>query len=405
VLPGAADSVCSIAAVEDMMQYLIIGNGVAGVEAANAIRLKSPDAAITIVTGSKYPYYFRPKLIDYLSEDLPREKLYIFKEEHFASKKIDLVLDTGISSIDSVKKRVRASSGREFQYDKLLLALGASPFVPPIENVTKDGVFTLRGIDSADRIKAWCKGEKQLLIAGGGLLGIETGCALRNLCDKVTVVELVKSLLPRQLDVDGGEFLRKILESKGLSFFLGDSIRSVNGKDRIESVTLNSGVVLEADALVLSSGIRSKIGLARDAGLITDQGIVINEFMQTSSPDIFAAGDCCQFGSFVYGLWIVAKEQGRLAGLNMVGEKTAYAGSVPSAMLKVSGIDLFSSGDFLSSGETEQLSTGSKYIRFVHQGEIPLGAIVIGDSDAVKVAQRVMLRKAPVDDMKKIIQG
>jgi len=386
------------------MRYLIIGNGVAGVEAANTIRQKSSDAEIAIISASKYPHYFRPKLIDYISEDLPREKLYIFKEEHFAAKKIDLVLNTEISSINPGHNKVIDSHGKEYQYDKLLLALGAAPFVPPIADVKTEGVFTLRGIDSADRIKVWCKGKKHVLIAGGGLLGIETGYALRDLCSKVTVVEIITSLLPRQLDPNGGEFLKKILESKGLSFLLGDSIRSVNGKDRIESVTLQSGTILEADALVLSSGIRSKIGLAQDSGLHTAQGIVINELMQTSSPDIYAAGDCCQFGSMVYGLWLVAKEQGRFAGLNMIGEKTVYPGSVPSAMLKISGIDLFSSGDFSADAEIMRLSTDSKYIKLVHRGGTPVGAIVIGDPDAVKIAQRVMLRKAPIDEIKKIIK-
>lgn len=388
------------------MRYCIIGNGTAGIDAALAIRQKNNESEITVLSSSKYPYYFRPKLIDYIKEDMLPEKLFIYKDEFYESKKISISLDTRIRSIDPVRCSIQDDKGKESGYDRLLLAMGASPFIPPVVDCSLKGVFSLRGIQDAERIKYYCRGKKNIVLSGGGLLGLETAYALKGYCDMITVVDMNACLLNRQLDSGGAALLRKSLESRGLSFALDDCVDKVNGKDAIESIILKSGREVKADALIISAGVRPNVSLAAEAGISVNRGIVINDHMETSAAGIYAAGDCAEHKGIIYGLWTVAKEQGRIAGLNMAGDNAIYGGTVPSTMLKVSGIDLYSAGTYDdTAGESLVSSIPDKYLKIVYSGETPLGIIVIGDPEAIRIAQKVMAKRAPIDDFKKMVSG
>lgn len=388
------------------MRYCIIGNGTAGIDAALAIKQKNNDSEITVLSSSKYPYYFRPKLIDYIKEDMLPEKLFIYKDEFYESKKITISLDTLIESIDPAGCSVKDEKGKKYAYDRLLLALGASPFIPPVVDCSLKGVFSLRGIQDAERIKSYCRGKKNIVLSGGGLLGLETAYALKGYCDMITVVDMNACLLNRQLDSGGAALLRKSLEARGLSFALDDCVDKVTGKDAIESIILKSGREVKADALIISAGVRPNVSLAAEAGITVNRGIVINDHMETSAAGIYAAGDCAEHNGIIYGLWTVAKEQGRIAGLNMAGDNAIYAGTVPSTMLKVSGIDMYSAGTYDdTAGESLVSSAPDKYLKIVYSGETPLGIIVIGDQEAIRIAQKVMSKRAPIDDFKKMVSG
>mgnify|MGYP003591240915 CR=1 FL=1 len=387
------------------MRYLIIGNGAAGADAALTVRQCDPEGEILLVAESAHPHYYRPKLIDYLAEDIPPEKLYILKNEAFAAKNIAVRLSSRVSAIDPAGKRIVMDGGETISYDRLLLATGSFPFMPPIQGLPVAGVFSLRTIEDADRIKLWCRGKKNIIISGAGLLGLETANALRSVCENITVIETAPYLLSRQLDADGAGLLREILEKKGLSFVFDDCISSVSGADGIESVTLKSGRTLKTDALIISAGVRPNADLASKAGLAVERGIVIDRFMRTSNPDIFAAGDCAEFEGNVCGLWTVAKEQGKIAGSNMAGKAVEYKGSVPSTMLKVTGVDVYSAGDYMGLSSWSMLKLeDSRYLKAVYDDETPVGAIVVGDADAVKVAQKVMAGKAPLSDFIQLVR-
>jgi nitrite reductase (NADH) large subunit len=387
------------------MRYLVIGNGASGVDAAQAIRQNDPDGEIIILSTSRHPHYYRPKLVDYLMEDIPPEKLYILRNEALAAKNIAVRLSTAVASVDAAAKNVVTAGGETLSYDKLLFAVGSSPFMPQIGGLPLDGVFTLRGIEDADRIKAWCRGKKNIVISGAGLLGLETANALRACCESITVIDLASCLLSRQLDPDGAGFLREILEKKGMNFVFDDCVSTVSGDGKIESVTLRSGHKLAADALIVSAGVCPNTDLARRAGLNVDRGIVIDGFMQTSQKDIYAAGDCAEFESKVWGLWTVAKEQGRIAGSNMAGKALEYKGSVPSAILKVTGVDLYSAGDYMGLSSWSMMKLEDhRYLKVIYDEETPVGAIVIGDPESIKVAQRMMAGKAPLSEFMQIVK-
>ncbi len=273
------------------MNYLIIGNGVAGMEAANAIRKNDPDGGIRMVSASPHPHYYRPRVIEYLADEVPLEKLFIYKKDHYEKNRIESILDTEIESIDVDGRAAIDTGGKRHPYDRLLLATGAYSFIPPLKGAELQGVFTLRGISDADRIKRYCAGVSRVAVIGGGLLGLEAAHSLCKLGKKVTVIEFCRWLLPRQLDMQGGAILMKMLEEKGLSFVLDDSVLSIEGNGKVEKVALKSGMEIAAGAVLVSAGIRCRLDLARKSGIAVNNGIIVDDRMATSADGIYAAGD------------------------------------------------------------------------------------------------------------------
>ncbi|MCX7679360.1 MAG: FAD-dependent oxidoreductase [Spirochaetes bacterium] len=386
------------------MKYLIIGNGVAGVEAALAIRKNDPTANITIVTSSAYHFYYRPKLIEYLAGETTIEKFTLYKEEFYFKHRIEVIRNITITSLDPINHRISASDGQIFSYDKLLLATGATPFIPPIQGVTLPGIFTLRGISDANNLMQYCDKIKHLIIIGGGLLGLETAIAMKRFAKNIIVIENLEWLLPRQLDKKGSTILQAMLEKKGIQFEISEQVEEIYGNRKVEKIILKSGKILPADAVIISAGIRPRIELAKSAGIVTAKGIIVDDFMKTSNEDIFAAGDSAEHNGIVYGIYPAAREQGRIAGLNMSGEKTAYKKTIISNILKITGIDLYSAGEWNTDNATIYSCCDSNmYIKYLEK-ENPIGAIVVGDSHAIKVAQKVMEGKSSSHELLQLIK-
>jgi NAD(P)H-nitrite reductase large subunit len=387
------------------MKHVVVGNGIAGMSAAQVIRKNRPDDDIMVISGSPYPHYYRPKVIHYLAGDLPLEKITTYKPDYYAKNSIETILNCEIVAVDPAHKVVTDSKGRSHHYDKLLLATGGDPFVPPISGVEKGGVFTVRGITSADTIISHCSDKKNIVVVGGGLLGLETANSIRRPGMTVTVIELAQWLLHRQLDEAGGTLLKSMLTDRGLDIVLNDSVSSIDGGDSVERVTLKSGRVIEADCVVISAGIRPSIKLARSAGCSVEKGVLVNDAMETSVPDIYAAGDAAEHGGMIYGLWQAAMEQGKCAGMNMSGVSDAYQGTTVSCELKVTGIDLFSYGDIYHGdveGFTDIGSDGYKKIT-VQDGKV-VSVIVLGDQKAIPVARKVSSGKGEIRDFIDLIK-
>ncbi len=374
------------------MKYVIIGNGAAGMAAAEAVRDSDVDGEIVIYTDEDRLHYSRPRIIEYLGGSIDAEKLTIRNEEYYERKKIRLIRPAVVEAIDAAGKRLSLQGGRRDSFDRLIIASGASSFIPPIDGHDRDRVFTLRTIDDAQRILASCGKGREAAIVGGGLLGIETAAALSHRGLKTTVIEVFDRLLPRQLDAEGGAMLQAMLEAKGLRFLLGKRTSAIRKPMDALELSFGDGSSFEADIVVFSSGIQPRVGIARAAGLACDQGILVDGRMETNIPGIFAAGDAAQFEGRVYGLWPAAREQGGFAGRNAAGANEVYRGSLVSATLKVSGIELASIGSVeAGDGVSVTTSRGEGRFRrlFVKDGRLA-GAMLIGDVSAFPALQKLL---------------
>ena len=386
------------------MRHLIIGNGIAGVEAAINIRKIDKEGNITIITKSENPFYFRPRLIDYLANKVTFKEIIAKQKKFYEEKRIKNVFNTKITGRRLEAKNAIDSSGVTFKYDKLLLATGAKPFLPPIDGIDKKGVFAFRQKKDADNIKLFCKDKKNVVIVGGGLLGLEVANSLTILGKKVTIIEYFNQLLPRQLDEQGAEVLKTILERKGLSFKLGNITEKIDGKDKVERVMLKSGEIVKTDAVIISAGVRPSLELVKDINLEINRGVKVNDYMETSIKDIYAAGDIAEHREINYGLWIPSKEQGEIAGKNMAGEKIKYKGSSFETRLKVTGITLFSAGEFnAKDGEIKTLQEDNVYKKIIIKNKKLYGAIILGDDKAALLASKIFKDKKYINMLKEIL--
>jgi len=374
------------------MKVIIIGNGAAGMAAAEAVRERDADCEISIYSDEDRFHYSRPRIIEYLGGSVQADTLTIRAAEFYKKRRIRLLKPATIEAIDPSGRVVSLRGGGEDSYDRLIIAAGASAFLPPMEGSDLEGVFILRTLDDAEKIMAFRKGRKKALVVGGGLLGIETASSLAKAGLDTRVVEIFDRLLPRQLDADSAAVLRSILEKSGLRFLLAKETRSIRKIGSSLELRFSDASSVDADIVVFSSGIRSNAGLARTAGITCDRGIIVDEFMETNVPGIYAAGDVAQFNGVVYGLWPAAREQGAFAGRNAAGDRAAYTGSLVSARLKVSGIELASLGSIEAGADIRIVSRQSdnSFARLFLKGDRLAGAILLGDTTSRVPLQKLL---------------
>jgi len=385
-----------------MANYLIIGNGVAGITAAENIRKLDKAGKMTVVTEESTPFYYRMRLPEFISGDLTEDKLSAKKDQWYKDQEIELKLKTRIQGADPGKKVVTTQSDQEIPYDRLLIATGSRSFIPPMKGADKKGVFALRSIQDAREIVAWAKNIQKVVLIGGGLLGLEAGNALRKLGKNLTVVEFFPRLLPRQLDVAGGGRLQAIMEGMGFSFRLGAKTQEIKGEDRVSGVLLEGGELLPAEMVVISAGVRPALELAKALSLDHDKGIKVDEQMRTNQPGIYAAGDVAEFKGIPYGIWTAATEQGQIAGTNMAGGNALYKGTVMANTLKVVGIELASAGNIDAENKLEsQVLTDEKvYKKIVLENDQIAGCIMLGDTKGFTKITKLMSEKQIVSQMK-----
>jgi len=384
------------------MKHVIVGNGVAGVTAAQSIVRADPDAEVYLLGAEPYPYYRRPLLWEFIAGQIEQDELYFRPAEWYAEQGIQLHLGTEVTDLDTADHRLTLAGGTWVDYGRLLLATGGRPFSPPCEGMDKKGVFMLRTLDDALAIKAYAQKVSTALVIGGGLLGLETARALHTAGLDVTVIEFFPYLLPRQLDEEGAEVLQSLLEAQGMNVITGATTQAVLGDVCADCIRLKDRRIVEGELVLFSTGIRSEISLAQAAGLETNRGIVVDDQLQTSTEDVFAAGDAAEFEGRVYGIIPPAIEQARDAAANMVApESTTYTGTLPSTTLKVAGAELTSLGEAVVEGEeyTELRHAdpaAGHYRKFVlHNGNV-VGAILLNEKEQTKPIIQLIERQVDV---------
>ena len=377
--PEAADAVPS----GEAAKVVIVGAGIAGLSAAEAVHDASASAEIVLVSREEVLPYYRLNLTRYLAGEVGDVDLPIHPEAWYAERSIRLARGFEAESIDLANRRVALSGGGEEAFDTLILTAGAHPFVPPVAGAYREGVVTLRTADDARRILEVAKGGAKCVCLGGGILGMETAGALVRRGAAVTLVEGAPWLMPRQLNERAAGILRAHTEGLGIATYTGAQVAELYGDERVRGMRLGDGTAIEADLVVVTAGVRANSHLARSAGLEVNLGVVVDNHLRTSHPNVFAAGDVAEHRGVLYGIWPASQYQGAIAGMNAAGVSTEFGGIPRSNTLKVLGLDLVSIGAVNAEDGSYTVVEDDRdgvYLRFLFRDTHLVGAIMIGDT-------------------------
>lgn len=369
------------------MNLVVIGNGMAGMRTIEELLKIAPDAYnITVFGDEPHPNYNRIMLSPVLAGEQTIADIVLNSREWYEENGITLHTGKYINRIDRARRFVYAEDGTSADYDRLLIATGSKPFMLPIPGNDLDGVIGFRDIKDVDAMIAASNRYKKAVVIGGGLLGLEAANGLLIQGMDVTVVHRNDWLLERQLDRTAGRMLQKSLEAKGIKFLMQKDTQALVGKrGRVAGLRFSDGVEIEADLVVMAVGIRPNYALAEAAGIYCNRGIVVNDTLQTFDPRIYAVGECVAHRGVSYGLVAPLFEMAKVCATHLanfgIGQ---YRGSVTSTKLKVTGIDLFSAGDFSGDGDTEEIvlhdAVGGVYKKLVIKDDKLVGSVLYGDT-------------------------
>ncbi len=367
-------------------KLVLVGNGMAGVRAIEEIiKINKEEFEITIFGKEPHPNYNRILLSKVLQGDTTITDITINDWDWYKENNISLFTGETVIKINSEDKTVLTDKGTIQPYDELILATGSLPFILPLPGVDKKGVTAFRDIKDTDEMLAASKKYKKAAVIGGGLLGLEAARGLLNLGMEVSVIHIAPYLMERQLDETAGNLLKKELEKQGMNFLLEKNTEAIIGRDRVEGVRFKDGTEIEADLVVMAVGIKPNIDLAKESGLAVNRGIIVNDYLQTNTPHIYAVGECAEHNGIPYGLVAPLYEQGKVLAKHILGVfGEPYKGSVLSTQLKVSGVEVFSAGDFIEGDDKKALKVFDEqdgiYKKIVLRDNKIVGAVLFGDS-------------------------
>ena len=367
---------------KEIGKVVIVGAGIAGVSAAESLHKASPQVEVILISNEAHLPYYRLNLTRYLAGEVGIDQLTLHPEGWCNENNITLLKNTEVSSVDLAKKELIYKDENRMNYDQLILTIGAHPFLPPFSGVHKQNVTTLRTREDADFILEACRSNLNCVCIGGGLLGLETAGALARRGIDVTVVENQSWLLPRQLNQTAGMLFQEHVQSMGIKLRTNTKTRELAGDECVRGVLLEDGTTLPAQLVVVSAGVRSNVGLARQAGLTVNQGILVDNNMRTSHPEVFAAGDVAEYRGVIYGIWGPSQVQGSIAGLNAAGQHAEFNSIPRSNTLKVLGDNLFSIGQIAPKDSMDQVietELDGKYSCYIFNNNRMVGSILLGD--------------------------
>ncbi|MDB5702164.1 MAG: nitrite reductase large subunit, partial [Sphingomonadales bacterium] len=364
---------------------VVIGNGMAGCRAVEEILARDPDRyRITIFGAEPHVNYNRIMLSPLLAGEKSFEDIVINDAAWYSDNLIELVSSDPVVAIDRARQTVNSRSGRAEHYDKLILATGSDPFIIPVPGHDLQGVVTFRDMDDVGAMLRAADAGGEAIVIGGGLLGLEAahGLTLRGM--KVTVLHIMPTLMERQLDEAAGFLLKAALEGRGQTILTGADTAEIYGQGRVEGIRLKDGRDIPASLVVMAVGIRPNVKLARDAGLAIGRGIHVDDHLVTSDENILAVGECVEHNGLVYGLVAPIWEMCRSLADGLIATPNGYTGSVTSTKLKVSGIDVFSAGDFSGGEGCEDIvmrdASRGVYKRVIVKDDKLIGAVLYGDT-------------------------
>lgn len=393
----------------DTREHLVvIGNGMAGCRAVEELLARDPARyRVTIFGAEPRVNYNRIMLSPVLAGEKCFDDIVINDAAWYADNGIALVAGDPVVAIDRAAKTVTTRGGTIENYDRLLIATGSDPFIIPVPGKDLPGVIAFRDMDDVGTmLNAADKGGAAVVI-GGGLLGLEAahGLSLRGM--KVTVIHLMPTLMERQLDEAAGWLLKQALEARGQTILTGADTAEIVGTGKVEGVRLKDGTLIPADLVVMAVGIRPSTGLAREAGLAVGRGIQVDDHMVTSDPAVLAVGECVEHDGQVYGLVAPLWDMCRSLADGLVEQHTGYRGSVTSTKLKVSGIDVFSAGDFSGGDGCEDIvlrdASRGVYKRVIVKDDRIVGAVLCGDTADGSWYFDLLKRQEDVSDLRDLL--
>ena len=378
------------------MNYVIIGNSAAAIGGIEGIRSLDKDGKITVVSSEKYHTYSRPLISYLLCKKTTEEKMKYRSDDFYKKNKCDVIL--GKKAVKTDGKKVILEDETELPFDKLLIATGSRPFVPPMEGL--DNVkekFTFMSLDDAKALEKSLSKDKKVLIIGAGLIGLKCAEGIFDKVKDITVVDMADRILPSILDEKGSKIVKKHLEKIGIKFLLSDSVKSFSDKEAV----LNSGKKLSYDIVVIAVGVRPNTDLAEDAGVKVDRGIETDIYCRTSNKDIYSAGDCAKSLDITTGSQRIlallpnAYMQGQVAGINMAGGDAKYDDAIPMNSIGFFGLHMMTAGSY--DGDKSVTTDGKNYRKFIVKDNVLKGYILIGDVKRAGIYTSLIRKKTPLD--------
>jgi nitrite reductase (NADH) large subunit len=363
---------------------VVVGNGMAAARLVDELAKSALGRyAIAVIGDEPRLAYNRVLLSSVLAGETASHDIELRPAAWWRDRGVTLKYGCVATEIDIGRRELKIANEESIAFSRLVLATGSTPLRLNVPGAGLAGVHTFRDSRDVDLLLALAAGKKRVVVVGGGLLGLEAAYGLAKAGASVTLLHLMDRLMERQLDAPAAELLKTLVERKGIQILLGANTASLIGETRVQGVELTDGRRIDADAVIFAAGIRPNIALAREAGIAVNRGVVVDDHLQTGAPDIFALGECAEHRGICYGLVEPAYEQARVLAQHLAGGAAAYGGSVVATNLKVSGVSVFSAGDFIGADGSEtvvlnDLRRGTYKKLVIADGRLT-GAVLVGD--------------------------
>lgn len=378
---------------------VIVGNGMAAARLVDELaKVALGRYAIAVIGDEPRLAYNRVLLSSVLAGETTTQDIELRPASWWIARGVTLKYGCRATEIDVGRRELKIADDESVSFSKLVLTTGSSALRLNVSGADLPGVHTFRDSRDVDLLLTLAAQKRRVVVVGGGLLGLEAAYGLAKAGAPVTLIHLMDRLMERQLDASAAALLKALVERKGIEILLDANTAKIHGKTRVEGVELVDGRRIDADAVIFAAGIRPNIALARDAGIAVNRGIVVDDHLQTGASDIFAIGECAEHRGICYGLVEPAYEQGRVLAEHLAGRKAAYHGSIVATNLKVSGVGVFSAGDFIGGEGSEALvlsdfNHGTYKKLVITDGKLT-GAVLVGDTaDALWYLELIRTRQ------------
>ncbi len=392
------------------VKYLIIGNSAGGIGAAEAIRDVDGQGSIAIISDEPYPAYSRPLIAEHLATGCSLERMLYRPADFYEHNSISTILGQKVTDLDLPEHTLTMDSGKVISWQKLLLATGGLPIVPPIKGGQKEGVFTFTTLNDAKAIDRYLSKVARAVVIGGGLIGVSVTEALVKRGVLVTIVEMKDRVLNTILDVETSAMANSALQQAGVNIITDHVVSEINGRSqKVNGVTLDNGNRIPCEMVVIAIGVRPRTELVNNTGIKVNRGIVVDRHMATSHPDVYACGDVAEAFDITWGecwltpIWPNAYIGGRAAGFNMAGQPTEYAGGMAMNSLKYFDLSVVSAGMVTPPDDSYEViasSNNGSYRKVILKNDVVIGLLFTGDIEKSGIVRNLIRSQINAGDFK-----